>query len=139
MGGAAWLSARSLTARMQTKEDKPMAKKAPVGIIVAALSALAVFALPVEDVAALDRLPGAEIPIVMKFEQRPLSEVIGAMAAAGPFKVVFEGGAGEILVTVELEKQCMKQGLITVAHEYDLEYEVPKDQFLVVRKRAKGN
>ena len=117
-----------------------MAKKVPVGIIVAALSALAVFALPVEDVAALDRLPGAEIPIVMKFEQRPLSEVIGGMAAAaGPFKVVFEGGAGEILVTVELEKQSMKQGLINIAHEYDLEYEVPKDQFLVVRKRAKGN
>ena len=117
-----------------------MAKKVPVGIIVAALSALAVFALPVEDVAALDRLPGAEIPIVMKFEQRPLSEVIGAMAAAaGPFKVVFEGGAGEILVTVELEKQSMKQGLINIAHEYNLEYEVPKDELLVVRKRAKGN
>ena len=86
---------------------------------------------------ALDGLPGVDLPMRLSCQGLKLSKVLEAVAAAGPFKVTFEGGVGDRIVTVSwLEEQTMKQALIRLAQEYDLSYSLPARAHLAVGNRA---
>jgi hypothetical protein len=89
-----------------------------------------------EMAAVLGKLPGSDIPVQMHFEGRKLSEILGSMAAAGPFEVTFQDGVQDVVVAVNwMEKQSMKQALMRLAREYGLEYAILGKDVLIVRKR----
>jgi hypothetical protein len=112
-----------------------MKKTAVITILALALCATAVVGRGGEEEAELDRLPGADIPVLVHFEKQKLSTVIGAMARTAPFDVTFKDDVGNRLVSVNWEKQSLKQALVKLADEYDLEYDVPSHGHLVVWKR----
>lgn len=95
----------------------------------------AAWAMPVEELAALDRLEGLDTPVLTNFVDVELSKVIGALAATAPFKVEFDGDVADRIVTVDLGKQSLRDVLIHLAKTYDLSYAVPEDGKLVVSKR----
>jgi len=107
-------------------------------LLVLALGAVSAAELPFDKKwAILDELPGADVPVQMHFEGRKMSEILGAMAAVGPFEVTFEDGVQDVIVAVNwMEKQSMKQALVRLAREYDLEYAVLGKRQLVVGKRV---
>ena len=104
--------------------------------VMAAALSVSVAALTPDEISILDRLPGTETTIIMKFVDRPLKEVVRAIAAgSGPFKVTFDDHVGEEIVTVDCNKQTQRQILTRLADEYDLAYEMPEKDHLVVSKR----
>ena len=106
---------------------------------VAVAFSISAAALTPEELAALDKLPGADTPITMMFKERPLAEVVQAIAAgSGPFEVTFEGNVGDQIVDIDCRKQTQKQILIRLAVENDLAYALPEKAHLVVRKRPKA-
>lgn len=96
-------------------------------MVALALGAVSAAELPFDKKrAVLDELPGADVPVQMHFEGQKLSDLLGAMAAAGTSEVTCEDGVGDVVVAVDwMENQSMKQALVRLAREYDLDYTVP--------------
>jgi len=113
-----------------------MQRRALVTALVLLLCAAAFAGSPKEEAAGLDRLPGVDIPVRIHFNEQKLSKVIGAMAETAPFEVTFKDGVGDQLVSVDWEKQSLKQALVKLADKYDLAYDVPSWGHLVVRKQT---
>jgi type II secretory pathway component GspD/PulD (secretin) len=111
-----------------------MGKPVLVAILVLILCAATFAGSSEEEETALDRLPGVDIPVQVHFKEQKLSTVIGAMAETAPFEVTFKDEVGDQLVSVNWEKQSLKQALVKLAEKYDLAYDVPSWGHLVVRK-----
>lgn len=115
-----------------------MTSRVPVIVAFVAVTLSAVFAMPVEEVASLDRLPGATVPVLVNFHDIELSKVVSSLAAAGPFKVKFDDDVAEQRVTVDLEKQPLKDVLVYLATTYALQYRVTERGVLIVSRRREA-
>jgi hypothetical protein len=115
-----------------------MRTTALTGLVLAIAVSVPLAGLSPEQLAALDTLPGADIPVVMNFKDRPLGEVFRAIASAGPFKVTIEGDIENQRINADWGKQSLKAILVRLAEEYDLTLSVPQQAHLVVGKRAKS-
>jgi hypothetical protein len=82
----------------------------------------------------LDRLEGAAREVSVRFENRSLSSILGALGAAGSFKVTLAPGFADMQLTVDLE-QTIGQALRMLSRAGDISYKVAGPGELVVTSR----
>lgn len=92
-------------------------------------------ALPPEEAAALDRLPGQPIQVLGEFREQPLGKIFTAIAGAARFEVEVEDGAREIAVTASWGDLPLKEMLTRLADAYSLRYDVTEEGKLRVGRR----
>ena len=88
---------------------------------------------PLRQDAALAGLNGGDVPVLVRFDRRPLSDVLGALGKTAPFSVEFADRSGAVLVSVDWPSIPMHQALARLAETYGVEYEVPAPDELRVR------
>lgn len=114
-------------------------KRAVLLVIVALAIAIPVMAGPPAGIVALDRLQARDVPVVLTFENRNLSEVIRTIGAAAGFEASFADEFTDRKVTVSgREKLSVKELLTKLAREHGLAYEVPSANRLVVKGGGNG-
>ena len=90
-----------------------------------------------DEYEALDHLTATSLPVVLRFSEVTLAQVLDGMGRASGVDIDFEG-LPEMRVSLDTGQVSLKEALIRLAREHKLVYEVVGTDKLVVRMKGKA-